>query len=200
VVGDDAQAIYSFRAATVRNILDFPNQFSPPANIITLDRNYRSTQNILAAANGVIGLAAERFTKNLWTDRTSGTKPQLVSVRDEADGARFIVERVLERLSVRLIMCTTVPVVVLPVMMVPRPSPSMMVIGTAPDAERREAGSLVPTRSSCRVKLAQKPRRQTIHQARIPTKFATARRNEANRCAVNVDNRGAGHAAFDAAL
>jgi DNA helicase-2/ATP-dependent DNA helicase PcrA len=96
VVGDDAQSIYSFRAATVRNILDFPNQFSPPANIITLDRNYRSTQSILGAANGVIGLAAERFTKNLWTDRTSGTRPQLVSVRDEADQARCIVERVLE--------------------------------------------------------------------------------------------------------
>jgi DNA helicase-2/ATP-dependent DNA helicase PcrA len=96
VVGDDAQSIYSFRAATVRNILDFPDQFSPPANIITLDRNYRSTQTILAAANGVIGLAAERFTKNLWTDRASGTKPQLVSVRDDADQARFIVERVLE--------------------------------------------------------------------------------------------------------
>src|SRR6202007_2339257 len=96
VVGDDAQSIYSFRAATVRNILDFPSQFSPPANIITLDRNYRSTQTILAAANGVIGLAWERFTKNLWTERTSTTKPQLVSVRDEADQARFIVERVLE--------------------------------------------------------------------------------------------------------
>ena len=65
VVGDDAQSIYSFRAATVRNILDFPDQFSPPADIITLDRNYRSTQTILAAANGVIGLARERFTKNL---------------------------------------------------------------------------------------------------------------------------------------
>jgi DNA helicase-2/ATP-dependent DNA helicase PcrA len=100
VVGDDAQAIYSFRAATVRNILDFPDQFSPPAHIITLDRNYRSTQNILAAANGVIGLAAERFTKNLWTDRTSGAKPQLVSVRDEADQARFIVERILENREV----------------------------------------------------------------------------------------------------
>ena len=49
VVGDDAQSIYSFRAATVRNILDFPDQFSPPATIITLDRNYRSTQTILAA-------------------------------------------------------------------------------------------------------------------------------------------------------
>jgi DNA helicase II / ATP-dependent DNA helicase PcrA len=96
VVGDDAQSIYSFRAATVRNILDFPNQFSPPAGIITLDRNYRSTQAILAAANGVIDLARERFTKNLWTDRTSGMKPQLVTVRDEADQARCIVERVLE--------------------------------------------------------------------------------------------------------
>src|SRR5258708_31875447 len=100
VVGDDAQAIYSFRAATVRNILDFPNQCSPPANMVTLDRNYRSTQNILAAANSVIGLAAERFTKNLWTDRTSGAKPQLVSVRDDADQARFIVERVLENREV----------------------------------------------------------------------------------------------------
>jgi DNA helicase II / ATP-dependent DNA helicase PcrA len=96
VVGDDAQSIYSFRAATVRNILDFPKKFSPPADIITLDRNYRSTQTILAAANGVIDLAKERFTKNLWTDRGSGTKPRLVSVRDEADQARCIVERILE--------------------------------------------------------------------------------------------------------
>ena len=96
VVGDDAQSIYSFRAATVRNILDFPAAFNPPAEIITLDRNYRSTQAILSAANGVIGLAAERFTKNLWTERASGTPPQLVSVRDEADQARYIVERVLE--------------------------------------------------------------------------------------------------------
>jgi DNA helicase-2/ATP-dependent DNA helicase PcrA len=96
VVGDDAQSIYSFRAATVRNILDFPDQFSPRARIITLDRNYRSTQNILAAANGVISLAKERFTKNLWTDRASGTKPQLVTVRDESDQARCIVERILE--------------------------------------------------------------------------------------------------------
>ena len=96
VVGDDAQSIYAFRAATVRNILDFPNQFSPPAAIITLDRNYRSTQPILAAANGIIGLAAERFTKNLWTERQSAELPALVSVRDEADQARYVVERVLE--------------------------------------------------------------------------------------------------------
>ena len=95
VVGDDAQAIYSFRAATVRNILDFPDQFAPRAEIITLDRNYRSTQPILAAANGVIGLARERFTKNLWTDRTSSMKPRLVAVRDETDQARYIVDCVL---------------------------------------------------------------------------------------------------------
>ena len=95
VVGDDAQAIYSFRAATVRNILDFPGQFSPPAKVITLDRNYRSTQPILTAANGVIEPAAERFTKNLWTDRASTELPYLVSVRDEADQARYVVERVL---------------------------------------------------------------------------------------------------------
>jgi DNA helicase-2/ATP-dependent DNA helicase PcrA len=95
VVGDDAQSIYSFRAATVRNILDFPDLFSPRAEIITLDRNYRSTQPILAAANGVIGLAKERFTKNLWTDRVSAQKPQLVSVQDEADQARYVVEQVL---------------------------------------------------------------------------------------------------------
>jgi DNA helicase-2/ATP-dependent DNA helicase PcrA len=100
VVGDDAQSIYSFRAATVRNILDFPNEFSPAADIITLDRNYRSTQPILAAANGVIDLANERFTKNLWTERQSAERPQLVSVRDEADQARYIVERVLENREV----------------------------------------------------------------------------------------------------
>jgi DNA helicase-2/ATP-dependent DNA helicase PcrA len=95
VVGDDAQSIYSFRAATVQNILDFPHQFSPRAEIVTLDRNYRSTQPILAAANGVIGLAKERFTKNLWTERSSSQKPQLVAVRDDADQARYIVEQVL---------------------------------------------------------------------------------------------------------
>ncbi|MGY4514094.1 DNA helicase-2/ATP-dependent DNA helicase PcrA [Bradyrhizobium sp. USDA 3650] len=95
VVGDDAQSIYSFRAATVRNILDFPQSFSPRAEMITLDRNYRSTQPVLAAANGVIGLARERFTKNLWTDRSSTQKPQLVTVHDETDQARYIVEEVL---------------------------------------------------------------------------------------------------------
>ena len=97
VVGDDAQAIYSFRSATVRNILDFPSHFSPRADVVTLEQNYRSTQPILAAANAVIGLADERFTKNLWSDRVSAERPQIVSVRDEIDQARCVVEKVLER-------------------------------------------------------------------------------------------------------
>ncbi len=96
VVGDDAQSIYSFRAATVRNILDFPSAFTPPADIVTLDRNYRSTQPILTAANAVIELASERFTKNLWTERQSDAKPQLVTVKDEADQARYVVHKILE--------------------------------------------------------------------------------------------------------
>jgi DNA helicase-2/ATP-dependent DNA helicase PcrA len=96
VVGDDAQSIYSFRGATVRNILDFPNHFSPPAKCVTLERNYRSTQPILAASNAVIGLATERYTKNLWTDKASAQRPRIVSVADEADQARYIVEQVLE--------------------------------------------------------------------------------------------------------
>ena len=95
VVGDDAQSIYSFRAATVRNILDFPGHFSPRAEIVTLDHNYRSTQPILAAANAVIDLAAERFTKNLKSDRASAERPYVVSVQDEADQARYVVEQVL---------------------------------------------------------------------------------------------------------
>jgi len=103
VVGDDAQSIYSFRAATIRNILDFPQEFSPkPADVITLDRNYRSTQPILAAANGVIELARERYTKNLWTDRASEQRPMLVTVKDEIDQAAYIVEQVLANREIGL--------------------------------------------------------------------------------------------------
>ena len=97
VVGDDAQSIYSFRAAAVRNILDFPGTFSPAARVVTLDRNYRSTAPILAASNAVIGLARERYAKNLWTDRASSQRPLLVSVPDEADQARYVAEHVLEQ-------------------------------------------------------------------------------------------------------
>ena len=96
VVGDDAQAIYSFRAATVRNILDFPKHFTPRAEVITLDQNYRSTQPILAATNAVLRLAEECFTKKLWSQRIAAQRPQLVTVRDESDQARYVVDKVLE--------------------------------------------------------------------------------------------------------
>ncbi|HEV3427321.1 MAG TPA: ATP-dependent helicase [Paraburkholderia sp.] len=96
VVGDDAQAIYSFRGATVRNILDFPAHFDPPARQVTLERNYRSTEPILAASNAVMDAAAERYTKNLWTDRASQQRPRLVTVADEATQARYVVEQILE--------------------------------------------------------------------------------------------------------
>jgi DNA helicase-2/ATP-dependent DNA helicase PcrA len=96
VVGDDAQSIYSFRAATVRNILDFPGAFTPAADIVTLDRNYRSTQTILAAANAVIEQASERFTKNLWSERVSTAKPLLVTVKDEADQVGYVAKSILE--------------------------------------------------------------------------------------------------------
>jgi DNA helicase-2/ATP-dependent DNA helicase PcrA len=97
VVGDDAQSIYSFRAASVRNILDFPSQFSPHATVVTLAQNYRSTQPILTAANAVIGLAAERFTKDLFTTRTGGTRPRLVTVADEDTQATYVADSVLEQ-------------------------------------------------------------------------------------------------------
>jgi DNA helicase-2/ATP-dependent DNA helicase PcrA len=95
VVGDDAQSIYSFRGATVRNILDFPNQFTQVARVVTLERNYRSTQAILNASNAVIGEARERHAKNLWTDKTSSHRPQLLLVPDEAEQARWVADQVL---------------------------------------------------------------------------------------------------------
>ena len=97
VVGDDAQSIYAFRGATVRNILDFPAAFDPPARVVTLEQNYRSTKPILEAANAVIALAAERFTKNLWSDRASTQRPRLVSVKDDADQAAFVADTLLAR-------------------------------------------------------------------------------------------------------
>jgi len=96
VVGDDAQSIYSFRAADVRNILEFPKAFTPEARLVTLEQNYRSTAPILAASNAVIDLAQERFTKNLRTTRSGGAAPKLVSVRDEAGQAAYVAECVLE--------------------------------------------------------------------------------------------------------
>jgi DNA helicase II / ATP-dependent DNA helicase PcrA len=96
VVGDDAQSIYSFRAATVRNILDFPKHFSPSAKIVTLEQNYRSTQAILDASNAVIGLAQEGHPKRLFSTKLSGEKPQLISASDEPAQVEYVVDRVLE--------------------------------------------------------------------------------------------------------
>ena len=97
VVGDDAQSIYAFRGATVRNILGFPTSFESPAHIVTLEQNYRSSQPILDAANAVIELAAERFTKNLFSQRLAGTRPILLSIADEVTQARYVVDQVLAR-------------------------------------------------------------------------------------------------------
>jgi DNA helicase-2/ATP-dependent DNA helicase PcrA len=96
VVGDDAQSIYSFRAATVRNILDFPRQFTPDAHVVTLEQNYRSTEPILEACNAVIAQATEGFRKELFTDRPSGERPQLVVAADEGAQVDYVIQFVLE--------------------------------------------------------------------------------------------------------
>jgi ATP-dependent DNA helicase UvrD/PcrA len=88
VVGDDAQAIYSFRAATVENILGFPDQFDE-SSVITLEENYRSTQAVLDAANALIG-------KNLRSTKGSGSKPRYVTVSDDQAQAQYVVKQVLE--------------------------------------------------------------------------------------------------------
>lgn len=95
VVGDDAQSIYAFRAAELRNILDFPSRFEPAARVVTLERNYRSTQPILAASNAVIALAAERFSKQLWSDAASSQRPSLITVPDESAQASWVADQVL---------------------------------------------------------------------------------------------------------
>ncbi len=94
-VGDDAQAIYGFRAATVRNILDFEQRF-PGATVLTLERNYRSTAPILAATNAIMAAAAERRDKTLWTERPGGARPILVTCRDEDEQTAYVCERILE--------------------------------------------------------------------------------------------------------
>ena len=96
VVGDDAQAIYGFRAATVRNILDFPGHFAPPAAVLRLEQNYRSTQPILDAANAIMQLAPEGFTKSLFSMRRSPQKPCLITTRDEDEQVDYVVRHVLE--------------------------------------------------------------------------------------------------------
>ncbi len=97
-VGDDAQAIYAFRGATVRNILDYPAQFTAAGTHrharaqLPVDRRPSSTPPTRSS-----GWRSERFTKDLWSERASGERPRIVTVADEADQARYVVEQVLER-------------------------------------------------------------------------------------------------------
>lgn len=95
VVGDDAQSIYSFRAAEVRNILDFPVQFEPPAQRVTLEQNYRSTQPILDASNALMRGAREGHAKSLRSERLSTHRPKLVFVQDDGAQARWVADQVL---------------------------------------------------------------------------------------------------------
>ena len=95
VVGDDAQSIYSFRAATVRNILDFPQHF-PGASVMKLEQNYRSTQPILDLTNAVIAESRERHPKDLFTARQGGEQPLLLTCVDEAQQSDALCDSVLE--------------------------------------------------------------------------------------------------------
>ncbi|MBT8081591.1 MAG: ATP-dependent helicase [Gammaproteobacteria bacterium] len=95
VVGDDAQSIYSFRAAEVENILGFPDQFVPTAQVITLEQNYRSTQPVLDAANCLIAQSERQYRKNLFSERRDGARPAYVTVEDGDAEAEFVVEKIL---------------------------------------------------------------------------------------------------------
>ena len=94
-VGDDAQAIYGFRAATVENMWRFGDHF-PGTTRITLEQNYRSTMPILAIANRVLGQSDAHFTKELWSQRPHGSRPTLCTHDDEGDQSRRVADAVLE--------------------------------------------------------------------------------------------------------
>jgi len=98
VVGDDAQSIYSFRNADFRNILNFEKDY-PQAKVITLDQNYRSTQNILDAASKVISKNVYQKPKNLWTKNPAGPPISIVETFDEKSEAGFIVQKIKEFLK-----------------------------------------------------------------------------------------------------
>lgn len=95
VVGDDSQSIYSFRGANFKNIMDFPKLFNN-VKIITLEENYRSTQEILNFSNHIIEFAVEKYTKHLFTRKIGGELPGIISAANENMQSRFIVERILE--------------------------------------------------------------------------------------------------------
>jgi DNA helicase-2/ATP-dependent DNA helicase PcrA len=94
VVGDDAQSIYAFRGATVRNMLDFPTQL-PETTIVKLEQNYRSVLPILDTANRLIAGANERFAKDLWSERKSTSRPKLVTCKDATEQDEYVVDAVL---------------------------------------------------------------------------------------------------------
>ena len=96
VVGDDAQSIYSFRAADVENILSFEKQF-PAATVIKLEDNYRSTQEILNASNILMDEASTSYPKALRAARGVGQRPVLVTVEDEREEALYLCDQILER-------------------------------------------------------------------------------------------------------
>src|SRR5918998_1512983 len=98
VVGDDAQAIYGFRGADIRNILDFEDSF-PDAHVVKLEQNYRSTQTILSAANAVIANNRGQKAKNLWTEIGEGDPIRVRELEDEHAEARFVaaeIERMVD--------------------------------------------------------------------------------------------------------
>jgi DNA helicase-2/ATP-dependent DNA helicase PcrA len=94
VVGDDAQSIYGFRAATVRNILEFPQRF-PGATIVKLEENYRSTPPLLATSNAAIALSPQRHAKTLWSRRAGEGRPTLRTCLDEAEQSDAVCRTVL---------------------------------------------------------------------------------------------------------
>jgi DNA helicase II / ATP-dependent DNA helicase PcrA len=105
VVGDPQQGVYSFRGATIRNILDFERDH-PDARVVVLDRNYRSTQTILDAANRVIAPSAVTRRAELWTDRGPGERVVRYHAEDEHDEAAFVAEE-CERLRTQGYTSTT---------------------------------------------------------------------------------------------
>jgi DNA helicase-2/ATP-dependent DNA helicase PcrA len=100
VVGDDAQSIYSFRAADVENILGFPDQFKPRSEVVTLEKNYRSTQEILNVANCLIAQSDRQYQKSLVADGRNGAQPKYVTVEDSDAEADYVVEEVLQNREV----------------------------------------------------------------------------------------------------
>ncbi len=97
VVGDDAQSIYSFRAAAVENILNFPDRFTPRAEIVTLAQNYRSTQGVLDACNALMADAPRQHRKHLLSTRGAGGRPLYVTVDDLAGQAEYVCGQILKR-------------------------------------------------------------------------------------------------------